>query len=138
MSGDGRSGGQHGGHSGSATGSERPAGAVERARKAAAALDHLTGLGNELSSEAVPGALPVGRNSPHQAPFGLYAEQLSGTAFPEPRAHTRRSWLYRIRPSAAHPAYVRIDNGTLDCAPFTDTVPDPNRLRWDPLPDPAP
>ncbi|MDT3397496.1 homogentisate 1,2-dioxygenase [Streptomyces sp. B1866] len=96
------------------------------------------GFGNEHSSEAVPGALPQGRNSPQRAPLGLYAEQLSGTAFTEPRAHNRRSWLYRIRPSAAHPPFRRAGDG----ARFTDpvragAVHDPNRLRWDPLPAPA-
>lgn len=111
---------------------------IEQARKAAENLGHLSGFGNEHSSEAVPGALPHGRNSPQRAPLGLYAEQLSGSAFTEPRARNRRSWLYRIRPSAAHPAFVRTDNGALRTAPFTETVPDPNRLRWDPLPDPAP
>ncbi|MBW1599279.1 homogentisate 1,2-dioxygenase [Streptomyces sp. JJ38] len=100
-------------------------------------LSYLSGFGNEHSSEAVPGALPVGRNSPQRAPLGLYAEQLSGTAFTEPRAHNRRSWLYRIRPSAAHPAFTRLAgpraNPALRTAPFTE-VPDPNRLRWGPLP----
>lgn len=111
---------------------------VEAARKAAEGLTYSSGFGNEHSSEAVPGALPDGRNSPQRAPLGLYAEQLSGSAFTEPRAHNRRSWLYRIRPSAAHPAFARIDNGDLRTAPFTETVPDPNRLRWNPLPAPAP
>ncbi|WP_327346766.1 homogentisate 1,2-dioxygenase [Streptomyces europaeiscabiei] len=106
------------------------------ARKTAEGLDYLSGFGNEHASEAVPGALPHGRNSPQRAPLGLYAEQLSGTAFTEPRSHNRRSWLYRIRPSAAHPAFTRTDNGALRTAPFTETVPDPNRLRWDPLPEP--
>ncbi|AXK34024.1 homogentisate 1,2-dioxygenase [Streptomyces armeniacus] len=109
---------------------------IEQARKTAEGLDHLSGFGNEHSSEAVPGALPIGRNSPQRAPLGLYAEQLSGTAFTEPRAHNRRSWLYRIRPSAAHPRFVRTGNGALSGAPFTDSAPDPNRLRWGPLPDP--
>ncbi|MFJ6700475.1 homogentisate 1,2-dioxygenase [Streptomyces sp. NPDC091272] len=111
---------------------------VEAARRTAEALAYSSGFGNEHSSEAVPGALPHGRNSPQRAPLGLYAEQLSGSAFTEPRAHNRRSWLYRIRPSAAHPPFSRVDNGNLRGAPFTETVPDPNRLRWDPLPDPAP
>ncbi|WNZ12764.1 homogentisate 1,2-dioxygenase [Streptomyces sp. 11x1] len=106
------------------------------ARKTAEGLEYLTGFGNEHASEAVPGALPHGRNSPQRAPLGLYAEQLSGTAFTEPRPHNRRSWLYRIRPSAAHPAFTRTDNGALRTAPFTETVPDPNRLRWNPLPEP--
>ncbi|WP_055522985.1 homogentisate 1,2-dioxygenase [Streptomyces graminilatus] len=96
----------------------------------------LSGFGNEHSSEAVPGALPEGHNSPQRAPLGLYAEQLSGTAFTEPRAHNRRSWLYRIRPSAAHPRFTPTANGSIRTAPFTESVPDPNRLRWDPLPAP--
>ncbi|MEU6539867.1 homogentisate 1,2-dioxygenase [Streptomyces sp. NPDC047000] len=110
----------------------------EDARKTAEGLARLSGFGNEHASEAVPGALPQGRNSPQRAPLGLYAEQLSGTAFTEPRAHNRRSWLYRIRPSAAHPAFARTGNGTLCSAPFTESVPDPNRLRWNPLPAPPP
>ncbi|WP_446041838.1 homogentisate 1,2-dioxygenase [Streptomyces sp. SID1121] len=120
-------------------GSEHDSGhGVEQARKTAEDLAHSAGFGNEHSSEAVPGALPQGRNAPQRAPLGLYAEQLSGSAFTEPRAHNRRSWLYRVRPSAAHPPFRRTDNGGLRGAPFTETVPDPNRLRWDPLPDPAP
>ncbi|MER7652245.1 homogentisate 1,2-dioxygenase [Streptomyces rimosus] len=109
----------------------------ERARKTAEGLAYSSGFGNEHSSEAVTGALPVGRNSPQRAPLGLYAEQLSGSAFTEPRAHNRRTWLYRIRPSAAHPAFERTDNGALRGAPFTETAPDPNRLRWNPLPEPG-
>jgi homogentisate 1,2-dioxygenase len=109
----------------------------EQARKTAQGLEYLTGFGNGHSSEAVPGALPVGRNSPQRAPMGLYAEQLSGTAFTEPRAHNRRSWLYRIRPSAAHPRFTRTDSGGLRSGPFNETVPDPNRLRWAPMPEPA-
>ncbi|WP_435609258.1 homogentisate 1,2-dioxygenase [Streptomyces sp. C10-9-1] len=113
----------------------------EQARKTAEGLTERSfspGFGNEHSSEAVPGALPHGRNSPQRAPLGLYAEQLSGSAFTEPRADNRRSWLYRIRPSAAHPAFVRTGNGALRSAPFTEAVPDPNRLRWNPLPEPEP
>jgi homogentisate 1,2-dioxygenase len=111
---------------------------IEQARKTAQELTYTTGFGNEHASEAVPGALPVGRNAPQRAPLGLYAEQLSGSAFTEPRAHNRRSWLYRIRPSAAHPEFTRVDGGAVRSAPFTGTVPDPNRRRWDPLPEPAP
>jgi len=63
---------------------------------------YMTGFGNHFASEAIAGALPVGRNSPQQVALGLYAEQLSGTAFTAPRADNRRSWLYRIRPAAIH------------------------------------
>src|SRR5215203_2737762 len=65
-------------------------------------LKYQTGFGNEFATEAVAGALPVGRNSPQKAPLGLYAEQFSGTAFTAPRAHNRRTWTYRIRPSVMH------------------------------------
>jgi homogentisate 1,2-dioxygenase len=96
-----------------------------------------SGFGNEFATEAVEGALPAGRNSPQQAPLGLYAEQLSGTAFTQPRGVNRRSWLYRILPSAKHPAFRRIDNKKLKGTPFDESEPDPNRLRWDPLPLPT-
>ncbi len=96
----------------------------------------MTGFGNIFATEAVPGALPIGRNSPQHVPFGLYAEQLSGTAFTAPRAENRRSWLYRIRPAANHPAYRPYAGAAqLRSPPFT-TSPTPNRLRWDPLPLP--
>jgi homogentisate 1,2-dioxygenase len=96
-----------------------------------------TGFGNEFATEAVGGALPVGRNSPQQAPLGLYAEQLSGTAFTQPRGVNRRTWVYRILPSAKHPPFGRIDNRNLRGTPFDELEPDPNRLRWDPLPLPT-
>src|SRR5271154_47382 len=96
-----------------------------------------SGFGNEFVTEAVKGALPVGRNSPQQAPLGLYAEQLSGTAFTQPRAVNQRTWVYRILPSAKPPAFERIDNKNLRSAPFDEIEPNPNRLRWDPLPLPG-
>ncbi|WP_114393071.1 homogentisate 1,2-dioxygenase [Oleisolibacter albus] len=103
-----------------------------------AAAAPLCGFGNHFASEAVPGALPSGRNSPQHVPFGLYAEQLSGTAFTAPRAENRRSWLYRLRPTASHPPFQPYGKATLLCAgPFDEVPPTPNRLRWDPLPLPA-
>jgi len=97
----------------------------------------MTGFGNEFATEAIAGALPEGQNSPKQAPLGLYAEQLSGTPFTAPRAVNRRSWLYRIRPSAMHRAYRRIDDGLMRSTPFSEAEASPNRLRWDPLPLPS-
>ncbi len=96
-------------------------------------LAYLSGYGNEHATEAVAGALPVGQNSPQRPLLGLYAEQVSGTPFTVPRRESRRSWLYRIHPSADHKPYRRIDNGLL-CTPLAE--PTPNRLRWDPLPLP--
>ena len=92
-----------------------------------------SGFANHFATEAVPGALPVGQNSPQKTPMGLYAEQLSGSAFTAPRSENRRSWLYRLRPSAQHPAYVPFDQGRLRSGPFNDAPPSPNRMRWDPL-----
>ena len=100
--------------------------------------DYLPGFGNHIATEAVPGALPIGRNSPQRPAFGLYAEQLSGTAFTAPRHENRRSWLYRMRPTAEHPPYTR-DDGAQRFAPGTDDAPlAPNRLRWNPIADAAP
>ncbi len=98
---------------------------------------YMPGFGNDFATEAVSGALPVGRNSPQQVPYGLYAEQLSGTAFTAPRAENRRAWLYRLRPTANHPPFTPYRGAPhLRSAPFDEIAPTPNRLRWDPLPLP--
>ena len=98
-------------------------------------LRYLTGFGAHVESEAVPGALPKGRNSPQRPAFGLYAEQLSGSAFTAPRHENRRSWLYRLRPTADHRPFARYDGARL-FAPGTVEAPlAPNRLRWDPPAD---
>src|SRR5438093_12763422 len=100
--------------------------------KAESELRYQSGFGNEFATEALPGALPVGRNSPQRAPYGLYAEQLSGTAFTAPRGANRRSWLYRIRPAAVHQPFTLLDNSRI-VGQFHDAPPTPpNQLRWDP------
>jgi homogentisate 1,2-dioxygenase len=95
-----------------------------------------SGFANEFATEALPGALPVGQNSPQRCPYGLYAEQISGTAFTAPRHANRRTWFYRIRPGAQHQPFERIDNGLLT-SDFSQAAPTPNQLRWDPLPIPT-
>src|SRR5262245_5717458 len=90
------------------------------AKARSAPLEYQSGFNNQFSTEARPGALPLGRNSPQRAPLGLYAEQISGTAFTAPRSENRRTWTYRIRPSVVHRPYSRIDNGLVRSAPFTD------------------
>ncbi len=95
-----------------------------------------SGFGNEFATEAVPGALPDGQNSPQRHPLGLYAEQLSGTAFTAPRTANRRSWAYRIRPSVTHEPFQPIDSGRVRGGPFEEAPTPPNQLRWDPLPLP--
>ena len=98
------------------------------------AARYVPGFGNHVATEAAPGALPVGRNSPQKPPYGLYAEQLSGTAFTAPRHENRRSWLYRLRPTASHPPFQPYTGAPLlRSGPFDEVPPTPNRLRWDPL-----
>ena len=98
---------------------------------------YMSGFGNEFATEAVAGALPEGRNSPQKVAYGLYAEQLSGTAFTAPRTQNRRSWLYRMRPSANHPPFKLARQGLLQSGPFGEGAVTPNRLRWDPQPMPT-
>lgn len=99
-------------------------------------LKYQTGFGNEFATEAVEGALPVGRNSPQKAPLGLYAEQFSGTAFTVPRDHNKRTWTYRIRPSVTHDPCRQIANGGWE-SDFSKLPTTPNQLRWDALPIPT-
>ena len=106
-------------------------------RSTDAALKYLSGFGSHHESEALAGALPVGRNSPQKTPFGLYAEQLSGSSFTMPRAQNLRSWLYRLRPSAMHRPYRRIGDGMVRTAPSHEAECSPNRLRWAPLAAPS-
>jgi homogentisate 1,2-dioxygenase len=97
-------------------------------------LAYQSGFGNEFATEAVAGALPQHQNSPQRAPLGLYAEQLSGTAFTAPRAQNRRTWTYRIRPSVLHKPFREISNSFWRSGPFNEVPPTPQQLRWDPLP----
>ncbi len=99
------------------------------------ARGYQTGFGNEFASEAIPGALPVGRNSPQQVAHGLYAEQLTGTAFTAPRHANRRSWLYRIRPAAMHGKFSLVEQGAFHNV-FGEGPVTPEKLRWSPLPLP--
>lgn len=99
-------------------------------------LSYQSGFLNQLATEALPGALPPGQNSPQKAPYGLYAEQFSGTAFTMPRHLNRHTWLYRILPSARQSAYRILPDGLLRSGPFVETPAPPNPLRWDPFPIP--
>ena len=96
---------------------------------------YLSGFGGHFESEAVPGALPHGRNSPQRPAFGLYTEQLSGSAFTAPRHENRRSWLYRLRPTADHRPFERYAGAPLFAPGTVDGPLAPNRLRWDPPAD---
>jgi homogentisate 1,2-dioxygenase len=99
-------------------------------------LQYQSGFANEFSTQALPGALPPGRNSPQRCAYGLYAEQFSGTAFTAPRHANRRSWLYRIRPAAVHGTFRRLDDGFITSC-FDELPASPNQLRWNPPPIPT-
>jgi homogentisate 1,2-dioxygenase len=108
--------------------------ATNAAARLRAELTYQSGFGNHFSSEALPGALPE-QNSPQRCPYGLYAEQWSGTAFTAPRSANRRSWLYRIRPAVTHRPFQPMSQGHL-AGDFTETSTPPNQLRWSPMPIP--
>ncbi len=98
---------------------------------------YMSGFGNGFETEALPGALPIGRNSPQRCPYGLYAEQLSGSPFTAPRATNERSWLYRIRPTVKHwGRFTPADARLWRTAPCAEIVMPPAPMRWDPLPLP--
>ena len=99
---------------------------------------YMSGFGNGFESEALPGALPVGRNSPQKCPYGLYAEQISGSPFTAPRVTNERSWLYRIRPTVKHwGRFEKLDQGLWRTAPCAEHEMPIAPLRWSPIPIPA-
>src|SRR5687768_12689645 len=102
------------------------------------AAEYMSGFGNSFETEALPGALPVGRNSPQKVSYGLYAEQLSGSPFTAPQSTNERTWLYRIRPTVRHAGrFQRIDKGAIRTAPERDDTDLPiGQLRWSPTPLP--
>lgn len=102
-----------------------------------AAFRYQSGFGNEFASEAMEGVLPQGQNSPQRMAHGLYTEQLSGTPFTAPRGLNRRTWLYRIRPSAEHKPFQLMEHANLRSAPFEEVPAPPNQLRWHPIPVPS-
>ena len=100
-------------------------------------LTYMSGFGNDFETESLPGALPVGRNSPQKCPYGLYAEQISGSPFTAPRDSNQRSWLYRIRPSVLHSGrFVKAEPGLWRTAPCAEHEMPPGQLRWSPTPIP--
>ena len=99
---------------------------------------YMSGFGNSFETEALPGALPIGRNSPQRCAYGLYAEQLSGSPFTAPRGSNERSWLYRIRPSVKHSGrFAKVDAGLWRTAPCHEQEITVQQLRWDPTPVPS-
>jgi len=98
---------------------------------------YMSGFGNQFATEARAGVLPEGRNSPQRAPHGLYAELLSGAAFTAPRSENRRTWMYRLLPSAMHGAYRKLEHKSWESGPFNEVDTPANRFRWDPWPAPV-
>ena len=96
-------------------------------------LRYQSGFGNHFASEAVPGALPVGRNSPQRVAHGLYAELISGTAFTAPRAENRRTWAYRRQPSVVVGGYTPWAQPLWKTGLAEGVHAPPDPLRWHPV-----
>ena len=110
----------------------------ETASSVSADVSYQPGFGNGFETEALAGALPVGRNSPQRCAYGLYAEQISGSPFTAPRATNERSWLYRIRPTVKHwGRFKEIDAGLWRTAPCCEAKVPPAPMRWSPVPIPS-
>ena len=99
-------------------------------------LTYLNGFNNYFETEAEKNALTTSRNSPQKVPYGLYAEQINGSAFTAPRAHNLFSWLYRIRPSVVHGEFTRYKQEKLLPPPADAAYTPPAQMRWDVLPYP--
>jgi len=92
------------------------------------------GFSSYHESEAIDGALPIAANSPQKAPYGLYAEKLSGTSFTAPRHENLQSWLYRILPAASHSPFTPHEDPKYNANPAAVKWHQlPNQLRWDPF-----
>ncbi len=114
-----------------------PRGMVRAAQSHGTTEGYMPGFGNDFETEALPGALPQGQNCPQKCEYGLYAEQLSGTAFTAPRGQNERTWCYRIRPSVKHSGrFKKIDLPYWKSAPHVDDGRDLSlgQYRWDPVP----
>jgi homogentisate 1,2-dioxygenase len=108
--------------------------AQARAGQVTIAPGYMSGFGNGFETEALPGALPIGRNSPQKCPYGLYAEQLSGSPFTAPRATNERTWLYRIRPTVAHIGpFEQVAIGLWRTAPCHEVDVPIAPMRWSPV-----
>ncbi len=96
-------------------------------------LEYQSGFGNDFQSQALPGALPVGQNSPQKPKYGLYAEQLNGTSFLAQRQENLRSWLYRIKPSVYTGKGCKVDYPNCKSRPFSTTFTMAVPYRFDPI-----
>ena len=111
-----------------------PQGMIRAAGGTGLTEGYMPGFGNDFETEALPGALPQGQNSPQKCAYGLYAEQLSGSAFTKP--HPERTWCYRIRPSVKHTTrFKKIEVPYWKSAPHVlPEVISLGQYRWDPVP----
>jgi homogentisate 1,2-dioxygenase len=95
---------------------------------------YLSGLGSHHMTEALAGVLPKKGNSPQRLAHGLYAEQLSGTAFTSVRSENRRTWMYRRRPSVSNtPAVMHEPSLKWETAPLKHAEIPYSPMRWAPL-----
>ena len=115
--------------------SSTPSGMIRAVTPVGTHEHYMPGFGNDFETEALPGALPQGMNSPQKCNYGLYGEQLSGTAFTAPSHQNERTWCYRIRPSVKHThRFRKIDVPHWKSAPLIDPeIVSLGQYRWDPV-----
>eukprot|EP01084_Bolivina_argentea_P043232 79658_1 len=102
-------------------------------------ISYTPGMQTDRASEAIPDSLPKGQNTPQKCPYGLYAEQVSGTSFTTPRVGNMRNYLYRILPSVKHTPFELINDSSIQnniVNDFSQSIISPKQYRWNPLPIP--
>ncbi|KUJ11587.1 homogentisate 1,2-dioxygenase-like protein [Mollisia scopiformis] len=103
--------------------------------------EYLSGFNNSFESEAIPGTIPQGQNSPRCVRFGLYTEQMTASAFVAPRHSNKKSWLYRVRPAVAHQGFTDMPDNPDTEANFLPLNPrvhvSPQQVAWLPFEIPA-
>lgn len=91
-----------------------------------------SGFGNTHHGEQLPGAVPRSQNSPRHVPYGLYAEQISGSGFVARRGENLRTWVYKVRPSSGHRLLEPLDHATFN-TDFADEPAAVNLAGYEPL-----
>lgn len=94
---------------------------------------YLSGFGNHFETQCQAGVLPEAQNSPQKHKLGLFAEQISGTAFTAPRVQNQKTWVYRKLPSVTHSDFRLVDKKSAWSSFHSQEAEpvSPAQQRWD-------